>query len=81
MHVDVVVMDPPRAGSTPEFIEAAAALAPRRIVYISCNPVTHVRDLAVLGENGYRVERLTPVDLFPHTSHTEMVATLTRAHI
>ena len=81
MHVDVVVMDPPRAGSTPEFIEAAAALAPRRIVYISCNPVTHVRDLAVLGENGYRVERLTPVDLFPHTSHTEMVTTLTRAHI
>lgn len=76
--VDILVMDPPRAGSTPAFIEAASALGPRRIVYISCNPTTLARDLELLGGEGYRAERLTPVDLFPHTGHTEMVAVLTR---
>lgn len=76
--VDVVIMDPPRAGSTPEFLNAAATLGPRRIVYISCNPTTQVRDLEQLGELRYRLERLTPVDLFPHTSHVETVAVLTR---
>lgn len=78
-RVDVLVMDPPRAGSTPAFIEAASALGPRRIVYISCNPTTLARDLELIGEEGYRAERLTPVDLFPHTDHTEMVAVLTRS--
>lgn len=77
-HVDVVIMDPPRAGSTPEFLDAAATLGPRRIVYISCNPATQVRDLEQLGELGYQLERLTPVDLFPHTSHVETVAVLTQ---
>mgnify|MGYP003052198479 CR=1 FL=1 len=77
-HVDVLVMDPPRAGSTPEFLDAASSLAPRRIVYISCNPHTQVRDLEHLGRAGYRLERLTPVDLFPHTEHVETVAILTR---
>ena len=76
--VDVLVMDPPRAGSTPAFVDAAVALGPRRIVYISCNPVTQVRDLELFGAAGYRVDALTPVDLFPHTAHTEMVATLSR---
>lgn len=79
LNVDVLIMDPPRAGSTPAFVEAATSLKPRRIVYISCNPVTHVRDLELFGEAGYRVDRLTPVDLFPHTTHTEMIATLTPA--
>ena len=77
-RVDVLSMDPPRAGSTPEFLAAAAALAPRRIVYISCNPVTQVRDLEQLGRAGYRLCRLTPVDMFPHTTHTETVAVLER---
>lgn len=79
LNVDVLIMDPPRVGSTPAFVEAATSLKPRRIVYISCNPVTHVRDLELFGEAGYRVDRLTPVDLFPHTTHTEMIATLTPA--
>lgn len=79
LNVDVLIMDPPRAGSTPAFVEAATSLKPRRIVYISCNPVTHVRDLELFGEASYRVDRLTPVDLFPHTTHTEMIATLTPA--
>ncbi|MFR4804495.1 MAG: 23S rRNA (uracil(1939)-C(5))-methyltransferase RlmD, partial [Eggerthellaceae bacterium] len=77
-HVDVLVMDPPRAGSTPEFLDAASSLAPRRIVYISCSPHTQVRDLEHLGRAGYRLERLTPVDLFPHTEHVETVAILIR---
>lgn len=75
-RVDVLVLDPPRAGSTPTFLDAASALGPRRIVYISCNPVTQVRDLELLGRSGYRVTRLVPVDMFPHTEHTETVAWL-----
>lgn len=77
-HVDVVALDPPRAGSTPAFLTAAAELGPRRIVYISCNPTTQVRDLEILGQQGYRLCRLTPVDMFPHTEHTETVALLSR---
>lgn len=77
-RVDVLALDPPRAGSTPEFLQAAISLAPRRIVYISCNPVTQVRDLEVLGNAGWRLTRLTPVDMFPHTDHTETVACLER---
>ena len=78
-HVDVVALDPPRAGSTPAFLTAAAELGPRRIVYISCNPTTQVRDLEILGHQGYRLCHLTPVDMFPHTEHTETVAVLERS--
>ncbi|QWT17703.1 23S rRNA (uracil(1939)-C(5))-methyltransferase RlmD [Collinsella sp. zg1085] len=75
-HIDVLVMDPPRAGSTPEFLSVAAELAPKRIVYISCNPATQVRDLTLLGKAGYQLTRLTPVDMFPHTAHVETVCLL-----
>lgn len=78
-RADVLVLDPPRAGSTPEFLRAATAMRPRTIVYISCNPMTQVRDLELLGELGWNLERLTPVDMFPHTAHTETVARLQRA--
>lgn len=77
-RLDVIVLDPPRAGSTPAFLTAAAKTRARRIVYISCNPETQVRDLATLGEQGYRLVRLTPVDMFPHTDHIETVAVLER---
>ena len=77
-RVDVLSIDPPRAGSTPEFLEAACALKPRRIVYISCNPTTQERDLRQLLDGGYRLVRLTPVDMFPHTDHVETVAVLER---
>ncbi len=77
-RVDVLSMDPPRAGSTPEFLEAAIALKPRRIVYISCNPATQERDLHPLMAAGYRLLSITPVDMFPHTSHVETVAVLVR---
>ena len=77
-HFDVVIMDPPRAGSTPEFLAGAAALEPRRIVYVSCNVITQARDLEVLRERGYRLTRVAPVDMFPHTKHVESVVTLER---
>lgn len=77
-RVDVLSIDPPRAGSTPEFLEAAHALKPRRITYISCNPATQERDLHQLLDGGYRLLKITPVDMFPHTDHTETVAVLSR---
>lgn len=77
-HFDVVIMDPPRAGSTPEFLAGVAALAPARVVYVSCNVVTQARDLTTLRDHGYRLARVVPVDMFPHTRHVECVATLER---
>ncbi len=76
---DVVFMDPPRAGASQEFLTALCALAPRRVVYISCNPETLARDLRFLRANHYRVEALQPVDMFPFTQHIECVAALRRA--
>lgn len=76
--VDVLFMDPPRAGSTPEFIQAVGELAPHRVVYISCNPDTQVRDVRQLQHLGYTLERMRPVDMFPHTDHMENVALLVR---
>lgn len=72
-HADIVLMDPPRAGSTPEFLDACVQLAPERIVYISCNPETQVRDLRYLAERGYITQVAQPVDMFPHTDHIESV--------
>ncbi len=69
----VLFMDPPRSGSTPEFIAAAASLKPARVVYISCNPETQARDLREFARHGYRATRIQPVDMFPHTNHTECV--------
>ena len=74
--LDILLMDPPRNGSTPEFLSAALAIRPRRIVYISCCPETQARDLAPLVEGGYRVTLLQPVDLLPHTEHVENIAVL-----
>ena len=77
-RADVVLMDPPRAGSSVEFIDALAELAPSRVVYISCNPETQVRDCRLLRDRGYRVKAVQAVDMFPHTDHVETVALLTR---
>lgn len=77
-ELDVLLMDPPRAGSTEEFLRAACQMAPARIVYISCNPQTQARDVAFLVKNGYRLETIQPVDMFPHTAHTECIVALTR---
>ena len=77
-RADVIFMDPPREGSTPEFIDSVARMAPKRVVYVSCNPVTLARDLALLTKKGYRVESSTPVDMFPQTEHIEVVCSLTK---
>ena len=77
-HCDVLFMDPPRAGSDTAFLSCALTLAPRRIVYVSCNPETLARDLNFLTKRGYRAEKIQPVDMFPHTDHVETVAVLTR---
>ncbi len=74
----VLLMDPPRAGSTPEFLQTAADLAPQRIVYVSCNPETQVRDIELLQKRGYELQIVQPVDMFPHTAHVETVALLVR---
>lgn len=76
--VDVVITDPPRAGCSMQFLRSLITLAPKRIVYISCNPETLARDLAILTRNGYKVKRMQGVDMFPHTSHVESVVCLTR---
>lgn len=77
-HADVLFMDPPRAGSDRRFLSAVLTLAPDRIVYISCCPDTLARDLLFLTQHGYRVSRIQPVDMFPHTHHIETVVCLTR---
>ena len=78
LPLDVLMMDPPRSGSTPEFLAAAARLSPRRIVYISCCPETQARDLALLQKSSYRVTLIQPVDMFPHTEHIETVVLMSR---
>ncbi len=75
---DVVFMDPPRAGSDKAFLSSLVTLAPKKVVYISCNPETQARDIAFLTRNGYKVKKITPVDMFPHTAHVETVALLVR---
>ena len=77
-RADVVFLDPPRAGSTPEFLGAVDRMGPERIVYISCNPETQRRDLRLLAGWGWRARLLQPVDLFPHTEHVECVAVLAK---
>ncbi|MBQ2973776.1 MAG: 23S rRNA (uracil(1939)-C(5))-methyltransferase RlmD [Clostridia bacterium] len=75
---DVVFMDPPRSGSSKKFIDSLAVAAPERVVYISCNPETLARDLNMLTHKGYKVRKICPVDMFPHTNHIECVVLLTR---
>ena len=76
--LDVVFMDPPRTGASPEFLQALIKLAPQRVVYISCNPETQVRDCKVLAQAGYAIRSVQPVDMFPHTNHVECVALMSR---
>lgn len=78
-HFDVVLMDPPRAGSTKEFVDAVISLAPERVVYVSCNPETLARDLKWFCR-AYRVETIRPYDMFPLTGHVESVCLLSKVH-
>lgn len=73
---DVVIMDPPRAGASLDFLKSVVELSPNKVVYISCNPETQSRDLSYLTRKGYRVKKIQPVDMFPHTEHVETVVSL-----
>ncbi|MDK2931111.1 MAG: rRNA (uracil1939-C5)-methyltransferase [Bacillota bacterium] len=75
-QVDIVVLDPPRAGCDVRALQAITCLRPARIVYVSCNPETLARDLALLAESGFRVTQVQPVDMFPQTAHAECVVRL-----
>ena len=72
---DVIILDPPRAGIHPEVARVILRAAPKRIVYVSCNPASQARDLAILSEK-YRITAVQPVDMFPHTMHVENVCAL-----
>ncbi len=75
---DIVILDPPRKGSDEETLSAIVQAMPKRISYVSCNPATLARDVKYLSENGYKLEKVTGVDMFPHTSHVECCAQLCR---
>ena len=74
---DVLVTDPPRAGMHPDVVAQIVEMAPKRVVYVSCNPATQARDLALMTDH-YNVLEIHPVDMFPHTHHVENVALLVR---
>ncbi len=75
---DVIFMDPPRSGSTEKFLDCVAMLAPKRVVYVSCDPQTLARDLKYITKKGYRVEKIQPVEMFCFTKHVETVVFLSR---
>ena len=79
VRADVAILDPPRAGCDPALLDAVAAAGPGRIVYVSCDPATLSRDIKILGEKGYRFVEAQPMDMFPHTTHTECCCLLERA--
>ena len=80
-HADVVFMDPPRSGSTEEFMDAVSILNPDRVVYVSCNPETLARDLAYFKKKGYKAEKAWAVDQFPMTGHVETVVLLSKGEV
>lgn len=78
IHPDTIVVDPPRAGCDRQVLEAFVHMEPKRIVYVSCNPASLARDLAVLAEYDYDTREIQPVDMFPQTFHVESVALIER---
>ena len=81
LHPDIVMLDPPRKGCDEATLSAVVRMAPRRVVYVSCNPATAARDAAWLEQNGYHAEKVQPVDLFPRTKHVETVVLLSKGEI
>ncbi|MBO4668372.1 MAG: 23S rRNA (uracil(1939)-C(5))-methyltransferase RlmD [Lachnospiraceae bacterium] len=77
-QADVVILDPPRSGSTPEFIDAVKTLGPAKVVYVSCDPTTLARDIALFAKKGYELKKAQPVDMFPGTKHSEVCCLLER---
>ena len=79
LHPDIVMLDPPRKGCDEATLSAVVRKAPRRVVYVSCNPATAARDAAWLEQNGYHAEKVQPVDLFPRTKHCECVLLMSKS--
>lgn len=77
--IDAVIMDPARAGADIPFLSSLIRLSPQKVVYVSCNPETLARDLRYITKNGYKVRKIQPVDMFPHTEHIETVVLLTKS--
>lgn len=80
IHLDVVFVDPPRKGCSQEFLDYLLQAQPEKIVYISCDVATQARDVKILSEQGYHVETVQPVDMFPHTFHIENICLLVKDH-
>lgn len=78
VSADVIVVDPPRKGCDPELIHTMLQIRPKRIVYVSCDPATLARDLKLLCAGGYKLQKVQPVDQFPHSVHVENVCLLLR---
>lgn len=78
MNLDVMFIDPPRAGCSKEFLNSVSKITPKTIVYISCNPVTQQRDVLFLTKQGYNVKEVQPVDMFPHTNHVECIMLISK---
>lgn len=81
INPDVIMLDPPRKGCEESLLHAIAAVEPRRIVYVSCDPATLARDLRILEDLGYKAQEIQPVDMFPQGHHVECVAKIVRANI
>ena len=73
---DVMVIDPPRSGMHPKTVQQVLELSPDRIVYVSCNPSTQVRDIKFFTEDSYEIKLVQPMDMFPHTPHVENIVSL-----
>ena len=76
-----MIIDPPRKGCSKDTIDAIVSIAPKRLVYVSCDPATLARDVKILSDNGYKLELVQPVDLFPQTVHVETVALLSKLDV
>lgn len=78
IRADVVIVDPPRKGCEETLLKAMVEMNPEKIIYVSCNPSTLARDLKILNDNGYKIQAVQPVDMFPHTGHVETVVMMSR---
>ena len=78
VYADVIVVDPPRKGCDEKLLQCMVTMAPKRIVYVSCDPATLSRDLNFLEANGYKVKKVRCTDMFPHSTHVETVALLVK---
>ena len=81
LTADVVVVDPPRKGLSPDVIQALAQMSPRKIAYVSCDPATLARDVALLKEQGFRLQKAKAVDMFPRCAHVETVCLLSKLNV